>query len=261
MDLELTGKTAVVTGASKGIGKAIAEVLAEEGCSVHLVARTEADLNAVRDDLNTRFGAQATVHALDLAQDSEIEKLVAAVGDCDILVNNAGAIPSGDITRVDNQTMKDAWNLKVFGFVGLVRGIYPKMCERGDGVIINVIGMAGERPRASYIAGSMGNAALMQLTRALGAESMDHGVRVLGINPGPVETERLVRQARINADMMFGDEERWRETHKNLPAGRPGKPEEIGWLAAYLASPKAMWVSGTIIMADGGQHSRSPRAW
>lgn len=259
MDLELNGKTAIVTGASKGIGKAVAEVLAEEGCNLHLVSRTEADLNAVRDDLNTRFGAQVTVHALDLSDSGDVAKLVAAAGDCDILVNNAGAIPAGDLTRLDNDTIKSAWDLKVFGFVGLIRDIYPKMCERGSGAIVNVIGMAGERPRAGYIAGSMGNAALMQLTRALGAESYDHGVRVVGVNPGPIETERLVSQAKINADMQFGDESRWRETHKSLPGGRPGTPAEMGWLAAFLASDRASWVSGTVVMADGGQHSRSAR--
>ena len=80
MDLELNGKTAIVTGASKGIGKAIAETLAEEGCTLHLVSRTEADLNAVRDDLNERFGAQATVHALDLSNEADVAKLVAAAG-------------------------------------------------------------------------------------------------------------------------------------------------------------------------------------
>jgi len=260
MDLGLSGKSAIVTGASKGIGRAVAQALAEEGCNLHLVSRTEADLNAVRDDLNQRFGAQATVHALDLANEADVAKLVAAAGDCDILVNNAGSIPAGDITRLDNAAIKSAWDLKVFGFLGLIREIYPRMCERGNGVIVNVIGMAGERPRAAYIAGSMGNAALMQMTRALGAESYDHGVRVVGINPGPVETERLVRQAKINADMQFGDESRWRETHKDLPGGRPGKPEEMGWLAAYLASDRASWISGTIVMADGGQHSRSVRA-
>lgn len=259
MDLELNGKTAIVTGASKGIGKAVAEVLAEEGCSLHLVSRTEADLNSLRDDLNTRFGAQATVHALDLSKPEAVKALADAAGDCDVLVNNAGAIPAGDLGRLDDATIKEAWDLKVFGFVGLIREIYPRMCERGSGVIVNVIGMAGERPRAGYIAGSMGNAALMQLTRALGAESLDHGVRVVGINPGPIETERLVSQAKINADMQFGDESRWRETHKALPGGRPGLPEEMGWLAAYLASARASWISGTVIMADGGQHSRSAR--
>ncbi len=170
MNLGLSGKTAIVTGASKGIGRAVAEALAEEGCSLHIVSRTEADLNLVRDDLNQRFGAQVTVHALDLSQDADVAKLAAAAGDCDILVNNAGSIPAGDITRLDNAAIKSAWDLKVFGFLGLIREIYPRMCERKSGVIVNVIGMAGERPRAAYIAGSMGNAALMQLTRALGAE-------------------------------------------------------------------------------------------
>ena len=259
MDLELNGKSAIVTGASKGIGKAVAEVLAEEGCSLHLISRTEPDLDALRDDLHSRFGAQVAVHALDLSKGEAVRSLVETAGDCDILINNAGAIPAGDLARLNDDTIKDAWDLKVFGFVGLIREIYPRMCNRGSGAIVNIIGMAGERPRAGYIAGTMGNAALMQLTRALGAESLDHGVRVVGINPGPIETERLVSQAKINADMEFGDESRWRETHKSLPGGRPGLPEEMGWLAAYLASARASWISGTVIMADGGQHSRSAR--
>src|SRR3546814_8114228 len=100
------------------------------------------------------------------------------------------------------------------------------MCERGSGVIVNVIGMAGERPRAGYIAGSMANAALMQMTRALGADSIDHGVRVVGVNPGPIQTERMITQAQTTADMQFGDPSRWQETMKALPGGRAGRSEE-----------------------------------
>jgi NAD(P)-dependent dehydrogenase (short-subunit alcohol dehydrogenase family) len=155
-------------------------------------------------------------------------------------------------------TIKDAWDLKVFGFVGLTKALYPKMCERGSGVIVNIIGMAGERPRSGYIAGAMGNAALMALTRALGSESVDHGVRVVGINPGPIETDRMGTQAKIAADMKWGDESRWRETTKGLPGDRAGTVEEMGWVAAFLASARASWLSGTVIMADGGQHSRPP---
>ena len=185
--------------------------------------------------------------------------LAADVGDANSLINNAGALPSGDLARLDTQAIKRAWDLKVFGFVGLIREIYPRMCARGSGVIVNVIGMDGERPRAGSNAGSMGNAALMQMTWALGAESIDHCVRVVGINPGPIETDRFVSQAKINADMEFGDESRWHETHKSLPGGRAGRPEEMGWLAAYLASDRASWITGTVIMADGGQHSLSAR--
>jgi len=259
MDLQLSGKTAIVTGASKGIGKAIAEVLAEEGASMHLVSRTEADLNAVRDDLNARFGAQATVHALDLSKPESVQALTEAAGDADILINNAGAIPGGDLSKLSDDDIKDGWQLKVFGTVGLIRNFYPKMCERGDGVIVNVIGMAGERGRGAYIAGSMGNAALMHLTRTIGAESMNYGVRVVGVNPGPTQTERFQLLARANAERQFGDPERWQETMAGLPSGRGGTPEELAAVTVFVASPRASWVSGTVVMVDGGQHSRPPQ--
>ena len=258
MDLGLKGKSAIITGASKGIGKAIAESLAAEGCNLHLVSRTEADLNAVRDDVIERFGVAATVHALDLSVPASIQALVAAAGDADILINNAGAIPGGDLAKLDDDAIKDGWQLKVFGTVGLIRSFYPRMCERGDGVIVNVIGMAGERGRPAYIAGTMGNAALMHMTRAIGGESMDHGVRVLGVNPGPTQTERFQLLARANAEKQFGDAERWKETMGGLPGGRGGLPEELAAVTVFMASPQASWVSGTVIMVDGGQHSRPP---
>src|SRR3546814_18270868 len=106
----------------------------------------------------------------------------------------------------------------------------------------------------------MANSALMQMTRARGADSIDHGVRVVGVNPGPIQTERMITQAQTTADMQFGDPSRWQETMKALPGGRAGTPEEMAWLAAFLASPRASWISGTVVMADGGQHSRSARA-
>jgi 3-oxoacyl-[acyl-carrier protein] reductase len=258
MDLGLAGKTAIITGASKGIGKAVAEALAEEGCNLHLVARTEADLAALRDDLNARFGAQVAIHPLDLADPAAVQTLADAAPDADILINNAGAIPGGDLAKLSDDDIKEGWQLKVFGTVGLIRHFYPRMCARGDGVIVNVIGMAGERGRGAYIAGTMGNAALMHLTRTLGAESMDHGVRVVGVNPGPTQTERFQLLARANAERQFGDAERWQETMKGLPGGRGGTPEELAAVTAFMASPKASWVSGTVIMVDGGQHSRPP---
>jgi NAD(P)-dependent dehydrogenase (short-subunit alcohol dehydrogenase family) len=258
MDLELNGKTALITGASKGIGRAVAEILAAEGCNLRLASRTEADLVAVRESIRASADVEITIHPLDLSKEEDVQTLVEATSDVDILINNAGAIPAGNLERLDVGTIKDAWDLKVFGFVGLTKALYPKMCERGSGVIVNIIGMAGERPRSGYIAGAMGNAALMALTRALGSESVDHGVRVVGINPGPIETDRLVTQAKIAADMKWGDESRWRETTKGLPGDRAGTVEEMGWVAAFLASARASWLSGTVIMADGGQHSRPP---
>ena len=148
MDLGLSGKRVLITGASKGIGRAIADVLAEEGCSLHLASRTEADLATARDEINVKHGVQVTIHALDLSDSANVKQLVKDTDGIDILVNNAGAIPGGDIETVDEETWREAWNLKVFGYINMCREVYPAMCKRGYGVIFNVIGMAGLAPRA-----------------------------------------------------------------------------------------------------------------
>ena len=256
MDLGLAGRTAVVTGASKGIGRAVAEGLAAEGVSLHLAARSRDRLADVRDAINAKHGVQVTTHAVDLATKEGVARLAGAALSADILVNNAGAIPAGDLASVSDEAWREAWDLKVFGFVNLIRRFYPAMCERRSGVIVNVIGAGGDRVRAGYIAGAGGNAALMGITRALGAVSIDQGVRVVGVNPGAVETDRLVEMARVNAQARFGDAERWRETLKGAPADRAGRPEEIADLVTYLASDRASWITGTIVTIDGGGTQR-----
>jgi hypothetical protein len=157
---------------------------------------------------------------------------------------------------VDEETWLEGWNLKVFGFINLIRAIYPAMCRRGSGVIVNIIGNAGEHPAANYICGSVGNAGLIALTKALGAESLDHGVRVIGISPGQIATERLERQQRIKAEQALGDGSRWREMLEHLPQSRPGRVEECANVVAFMASPCASRVSGSILTVDGGTHLR-----
>ena len=120
MDLELKGKTALITGASKGIGRSIALILAEEGCNLHLAARTESDLLDLKDEIKSNFGIQVTIHATDLSKTDNVLYLSGLTSGVDILINNAGAIPAGDIARLDVETIKDAWDLKVFGFIGLL---------------------------------------------------------------------------------------------------------------------------------------------
>jgi 3-oxoacyl-[acyl-carrier protein] reductase len=256
MDLKLSGRTALVTGGSRGIGLGVAQALAAEGCHLHLSSRSTADLDAARAKILAAHKVNITCHALDLGVSENARKLGQACRDIDILVNNAGAIPQGTLTKLEEKTWREAWDLKVFGYINLSREIYSAMCEKKRGVILNVIGGAGERPTAGYIAGSMANAGLMAFSRALGAESPGHGVRVLGLNPSATATDRGMTRWRNQAKQEFGDPERWREFTKSFPFGRPASVEEVADVIVFLCSDRASYVSGTIISVDGGAAAR-----
>jgi NAD(P)-dependent dehydrogenase (short-subunit alcohol dehydrogenase family) len=144
----------------------------------------------------------------------------------------------------------------VFGYINMTRAFYGRMRERGGGVIVNVIGLAGERPDAGYVAGSAGNASLMAFTRAVGGSSIDHGVRIVAVNPGLVETDRAVTLLQTRAEAEFGDKGRWKEYYKHLPLQRAATAEEVGDLVVYLASARASYVSGTVVTIDGGASVR-----
>jgi NAD(P)-dependent dehydrogenase (short-subunit alcohol dehydrogenase family) len=259
MDLNLRGRTALVTGASRGIGLGIAQALAAEGCHLHLAARSAADLEAARKTIADAHGVKVTCHALDLGVSENAVNLGRECRDVDILVNNAGAIPQGTITSLDEKTWRASWDLKVFGYILLTREIYAAMCERRRGVIVNIIGGAGERPTTGYIAGSMANAGLMAFSRALGAESPNYGVRVLGVNPTATATDRGVTRWRNQAKEKFGDPERWPELTKGFPFGRPCEVREVADVVAFLCSDRASYMSGTVIAVDGGAAYRSGR--
>ncbi|HET8996637.1 MAG TPA: short-chain dehydrogenase/reductase [Acetobacteraceae bacterium] len=258
MDLQLRGKTALITGGSKGIGYASAEALAEEGVNVILVSRTEADLHAARARIAGRCNVRTEIHAYDIADSRNVDRLAEQHPDIDILVNNAGAIPGGNLQDIDEARWRAAWDLKVYGYINMCRRFYAAMKQRGRGTIINILGMAGERMDSGYIAGSTGNAGLMAFTRTLGGAASSDGLRVVGINPGAVATDRLVTLMQKRAEDRFGDASRWTELMAPLPYGRAGKPEEIGWMVAFLASDKSAYTTGTIITIDGGAANRGP---
>ena len=253
MDLYLRGKRVLVTGGSKGIGRAAALQLAEEGCDLDLAARDPAALADAAERVRHRGQVKVETVAADLSRQDEIERLAALVtesGPLDVLVNNAGAIPPGDLLSVDDARWRAAWDLKVFGFIGLTRALYPALKQR-RGVVVNVIGAAGEWFDPNYIAGSTGNAALMAFTRSLGKAAPDDGMRVVGINPGPVGTERLTMLLRARAERELGDAGRWQELCRGMAFGRPAEPEEIAAAAAFLASPRSGYTSGTVLTIAG----------
>jgi NAD(P)-dependent dehydrogenase (short-subunit alcohol dehydrogenase family) len=255
MDLHLRGKRVLITGASKGIGAAAAEAFAEEGCDLRLAARNVAQMTALADRLRGSHQIDLRVHGVDLRDADALARLAADAGDIDILVNNAGDIPGGSLEAIDEAQWRHAWDLKVFGYINLTRLIYARMKARGHGVIINDIGAAGEKFDANYITGSAGNAALMAFTRALGGKSLKDNIRVVGINPGPVGTDRHVTLMKTRAKAQLGDENRYRELQQGLPLNRPAHPREIGDLMAFLASDRSGYTSGVIVTVDGGYTS------
>lgn len=252
MDLHLRGKRVLITGASKGIGAAAAEAFAEEGCNLLLAARSGEQLKALAQRLRSAHQIDAATIVTDLRKPEDISRLVQEAADIDILVNNAGDIPGGSIDKIDEATWRHAWELKVFGYINITRAIYARMKARGGGVIVNDIGVAGEKFDANYICGSTGNAAIMSFTRALGSKSLADNIRVVGINPGPVGTDRHVTLLKTRAKNQFGDENRYTEFQKGLPLGRPAHAREIGDLMAFLASDRSAYTSGVIFTVDGG---------
>ncbi|MCM2562968.1 short-chain dehydrogenase/reductase [Lutimaribacter sp. EGI FJ00015] len=254
MELGLTGKSALVTGGSKGIGHAIAAALLAEGAHVTLVARDTAQLASAQAALSE--GAQGRVHMVpaDLGTDTGRLSLIEAVGTPDILVNNAGAIRAGKIGDLGIADWRHDWELKVFGYIHLCQLLLPAMAERGTGSILNIIGMAGRANRAAYISGSSANAALIAFTQALGADAQAQGLRVFGINPSPTLTDRMTDFMKRKAKAEFGDESRWHEMVEpdRFPYGRPAQPDEVAALATMLLSPKAGYLNGTVVDMDGG---------
>ena len=252
MDLDLRGRSVLITGGSRGIGCATARAFALEGCDLHLAARTESRLREVQRAIAAEFSVTVGIHPIDASVGDNARALAHTCRDVDILVNNAGAVPGGSLGEIDEARWRQAWDLKVLGYINLTREIYGAMAARGRGVIVNVIGTAGNIIPASYIAGVSGSASLVAFTRALGGVSLDRGVRVVGVSPGDVLNERGISFLRQQAAETLGDPERWRERLAHQPGNRAATEADIANAVVFLASDRAGYISGEVLAVDGG---------
>jgi NAD(P)-dependent dehydrogenase (short-subunit alcohol dehydrogenase family) len=256
MDLKLAGQKVLITGASQGIGEGLAHAFAEEGCHLHLTARSAEKLEALKSELMSAYKVDVTATPVDMTLKDAPERIVEEAGQVDVLINNAGVIPSGTIFDVGPDKWREGWALKGFGYADMIRLVYPRMKGKGGGVIINNIGNGGEICDPQYIAGAAGNASLMAMTRALGGRSLDDNIRVVGVNPGPVDTTRIYNMLRKFAENTLGDAARYGELLEKYPLKRPAKIHEITDLFLFLASFRSGYTSGAIFTVDGGIASR-----
>jgi NAD(P)-dependent dehydrogenase (short-subunit alcohol dehydrogenase family) len=253
MDLNLGGKVALVTGASRGIGASIAVELAREGVHVCLAARDKARLDEVAGGIAAISGSNCTtVIAGDLrepaATKAAVDAAVAAFGRLDILVNNAGATKRADFFTLTEDDWQDGFALKFHGYVRTTRAAWPHLRE-AHGCIVNIVGIG----LAEFTIGGSVNVALLNFTKAMADIGVKDGVRVNAINPGLIETERFGRNIeRVSREHGFDREQAIAYLLSSHGTTRVGRPEEIGWLTAYLASDKADFIQGCVIDIDGG---------
>ena len=257
MDLKLNNKTALITGASKGIGFGISETFASEGVELFLTARSENELEALKSKLSELYRIKVEIIPLDITAPESTSILVDKCKNIDFLINNAGDIPSGSLFDVNEDSWRRGWELKVFGYINMCRAFYPILKKNGGGVIINNIGNGGEIFDPLYIAGATGNSSLMAFTKTLGSRSLDDNIRVVGVNPGPVDTERIYKILRNRSRKLYGDENHVEELLKTYPLSRPAHVREISDLIAFLVSEKSGYTSGVVFTVDGGISSRS----
>lgn len=252
----LEGKIAIVTGASRGIGRAIALRLAREGATPVLAARTESDLAKVASEIKTG-GGKATFFAADLRDPQVPAALVKTTiethGAIDIVVNNAGATKRGDFFELTDADWSDGFALKFLGAVRLTRAAWPHLKAR-RGSLLNIVGAGGRTPGAEFTIGGSVNGACLSFTKALSEIGIQDGVQVNAINPGRVQTDRFQQTLAEEAAHHGSD---WNAALQAIVRKskivRLGQPEDIANLAAFMVSPQSRYLQGSLIDLDGGQ--------
>jgi 3-oxoacyl-[acyl-carrier protein] reductase len=258
MDLKLHGKVALVTGGSEGIGKGIARVLAREGVDVAICARRKDVLEKTADEIRRESGRKVVAIPADLTKREDAERFVHGaareLGRVDILVNNAGSAPGGVIEAIDEDGWLQGLQLKFMGYVRCLKATLPIMRAQGGGRVVNLIGNDGVKESYWEIVPGACNAAGQNLTKALAGQYGKFNISFVAVNPGPVRTERWTGLVKaMSRDMKIPYEQADQLAPRSIPLGRIAEVEEVANLVAYLASPLAHFVNGSMIEIDGGQ--------
>lgn len=258
MDLQLTGKKAIVTGGSKGIGRETTRILAEEGADVAITAREEGRLKDVAEELATATGRTILPLAGDMSVQEDVERCmngaIEAFGGIDILVTCAGSSPGGLLEELTEDMWMSSLGLKFMGYVRSCSVILPHMRERGTGSVVLVVGNDGLKSSYWELTAGVANAADNNFASAMAEQYGRHGVRVNTVNPGPVNTDRWDGlEKRFAKDRGVDQGEARRIVLGTLPLGRICEPEEVASVVVFLASPQASYVNGTHVLIDGAQ--------
>jgi NAD(P)-dependent dehydrogenase (short-subunit alcohol dehydrogenase family) len=258
MDLELTGKVAVLTGASKGIGYASARALAREGARIAICARGVEQLERAAATLRAETGAEVLPVQADMGVRDDARRLMAQAaerfGRIDVLVNCAGSSPGGLLLNITEEQWFASMNLKFLGYVRAMTEVIPYMLEGGGGRIVNVIGNDGNKPSYWELTPGAANAAGINVSQALAEQYAPHGILINVVNPGPVATDRwdgLEKQMAKDRDISQDAAHKLAE--RSIPVGRICRPEEVADLVCFLASGRNSFMAGAIINIDGAQ--------
>jgi 3-oxoacyl-[acyl-carrier protein] reductase len=256
MDLGLQGKVALVAASSKGLGRAVAAELANEGAMLMLCARGEAALDEAREQLEAS-GTRVETEVADLTEPADVDRVVAAansgLGQIDILVTNTGGPPAGPFESHSPQAWHDAVRQNLDSVVNLTRAVLPGMKDRGWGRIVNVTSIAVKQPVDGLILSNSIRAAVTGFARSLANEVAAYGITVNNVLPGYTRTNRLQELAqKIGADSGQTEAEAMADWEHEIPMGRVGEPHEFAAMVAFLCSERASYITGGSIAVDGG---------